>query len=167
MAKMKPPIIPPEQPVPVVPEDGLRRVLATCAGKSFEDRRDTALILLLVDIGPRRAELMGLTVADVDFDLDVLLVLGKGRRERGAAVRPQERGGARPLPARPRPPQGCWAAVAVAGEEGPADRVVVDVDGVDDADAVAIAVDQGGALPAADGVDIGNVHSPLSGVLLL
>ena len=81
MAEMKPPIIP-EQPVPVVPEDGLRRLLATCAGKSFEDRRDTALILLLVDVGPRRAELMGLTVADVDFDLDVLLVLGKGRRER-------------------------------------------------------------------------------------
>jgi site-specific recombinase XerD len=81
MAKMKPPIIP-EQPVPVVPEDGLRRLLATCAGKSFEDRRDIALLLLLVDVGPRRAELMGLTVADVDFDLDVLLVLGKGRRER-------------------------------------------------------------------------------------
>jgi site-specific recombinase XerD len=81
MAKMKPPIIP-EQPVPVVPEDGLRRLLATCAGKSFEDRRDTVLILLLVDVGPRRAELMGLKVADVDFDLDVLLVLGKGRRER-------------------------------------------------------------------------------------
>jgi site-specific recombinase XerD len=81
MAKMKPPIIP-QQPVPVVPEDGLRRLLATCAGKSFEDRRDTALILLLVDVGPRRAELMGLTVTDVDFDLDVLLVLGKGRRER-------------------------------------------------------------------------------------
>ena len=81
MAKMRPPIIP-EQPVPVVPEDGLRRLPATCAGKSFEDRRDTALILLLVDVGPRRAELMGLTVDDVDFDLDVLLVLGKGRRER-------------------------------------------------------------------------------------
>jgi site-specific recombinase XerD len=80
-AKMKRPIVP-EQPVPVVPEDGLRRLLATCAGKRFEDRRDTALILLLVDVGPRRAELMGLTVADVDFDLDVLLVLGKGRRER-------------------------------------------------------------------------------------
>jgi site-specific recombinase XerC len=77
MAKMKPPIIP-DQPVPVVPGDGLRRLLATCAGKSFEDRRDTALILLLVDVGPHRAELMGLTVADVDFDLDVLLVLGKG-----------------------------------------------------------------------------------------
>jgi site-specific recombinase XerD len=81
MAKMRPPIVP-EQPVPVVPEDGLRRLLATCAGKSFEDRRDTALILLLVDVGPRRAELMGLKVADVVFDLGVLLVLGKGRRER-------------------------------------------------------------------------------------
>src|SRR5215207_3068561 len=33
MAKMKPPIIP-EQPVPVVAEDGLRRLLTTCAGKS-------------------------------------------------------------------------------------------------------------------------------------
>jgi site-specific recombinase XerD len=52
MAKMRPPIVP-EQPVPVVPEDGLRRLLATCGGKSFEDRRDTALILLLVDVGPR------------------------------------------------------------------------------------------------------------------
>jgi len=80
-AKMKRPIVP-EQPVPVVPEDGLRRLLATCAGKTFEDRRDTALILLLVDVGPRRAELMGLKVSDVYFDLDVLLVLGKGRRER-------------------------------------------------------------------------------------
>jgi len=81
MARVKPPIVP-EQPVPVVPEDGLRRLLATCEGKSFEERRDTALILLLVDVGPRRAELMGLRVSDVDFDLDVLLVLGEGRRER-------------------------------------------------------------------------------------
>src|SRR5215211_6038017 len=81
MARVKPPIVP-EQPVPVVPEDGLRSLLATCDGKSFEERRDTALILLLVDVGPRRAELMGLRVSDVDFDLDVLLVLGKGRRER-------------------------------------------------------------------------------------
>ena len=29
MAKMRPPIVP-EQPVPVVPEHGLRRLLATC-----------------------------------------------------------------------------------------------------------------------------------------
>jgi integrase len=35
------------------------------------------LISLLVDVGPCRAELMGARVADLDFDLDVLLVLGK------------------------------------------------------------------------------------------
>jgi hypothetical protein len=50
MARMKPPIIP-EQPVPVVPEDGLRRLLAVCAGKDFEARRDTAIITLLLDTG--------------------------------------------------------------------------------------------------------------------
>jgi site-specific recombinase XerD len=81
MARMKPPIVP-EQPVPVVPEDGLQRLLAVCAGKGFEARRDTAIITLLLDTGARSGEFAGLRLADVDFDLDVLLVLGKGRRER-------------------------------------------------------------------------------------
>jgi integrase/recombinase XerC len=49
MAKMRPPLIP-EQPVPVIPPDGLRRLLKA--------------------------------LGDLDQDLDVLLVLGKGRRER-------------------------------------------------------------------------------------
>jgi site-specific recombinase XerD len=38
--------------------------------------------MLLLDTGARRAEMVGLTLADVDLELDVLLVLGKGRRER-------------------------------------------------------------------------------------
>jgi site-specific recombinase XerD len=81
MARMKPPIIP-EQPIPIVPADGLRRLLAACAGKGFEARRDTAIIMLLLDTGARRAELADLQLAHVDLNLDVLLVLGKGRRER-------------------------------------------------------------------------------------
>src|SRR5215218_10417072 len=81
MARMKPPIVP-DQPVPVVPEDGLRRLLAACAGKTFEARRDTAIVMFLLDTGARRAELAGLRMADLDLDLDVALVLGKGRRER-------------------------------------------------------------------------------------
>ena len=81
MAKMRPPIVP-HQPVPVIPDDGLRRLLAACAGKGFEARRDTAMIMLLLDTGARRAELVDLKLGDVDLDLDVLLVLGKGRRER-------------------------------------------------------------------------------------
>jgi len=81
MAKMRPPLIP-EQPVPVIPPDGLRRLLKACEGKGFDARRDTALIMLLLDTGARRDELMSRTLGDLDQDLDVLLVLGKGRRER-------------------------------------------------------------------------------------
>jgi site-specific recombinase XerD len=81
MARMKPPAVP-DKPIPVVPEDALRRLLAACAGKSFEARRDTAMITFLIDTGARRGEIAGLRVADLDFDLDVALVLGKGRRER-------------------------------------------------------------------------------------
>ena len=39
MANMKPPHVP-EQPVPVIPPDVVRRLLDTCSGPNFEDRRD-------------------------------------------------------------------------------------------------------------------------------
>jgi hypothetical protein len=81
MARLRPPIVP-DKPVPIVPADGLKRLFAVCAGSSFEARRDTALLMLLLDTGARRAEITGLTLDDVDLDLDVLVVLGKGRRER-------------------------------------------------------------------------------------
>jgi site-specific recombinase XerD len=81
MAKLRPPIVP-DKPVPIVPADALKRLFAVCAGSSFEARRDTALLTLLLDTGARRAEMTGTTLDDVDLDLDVLVVLGKGRRER-------------------------------------------------------------------------------------
>jgi integrase/recombinase XerC len=65
-----------------VPEEALKRLFAACAGNTFEARRDTALLMLLLDTGARRAEMVGIKLADVDLELDVLLVLGKGRRER-------------------------------------------------------------------------------------
>jgi integrase/recombinase XerC len=86
MARLKPPIVP-DKPVPVVPEDALRRLLAACAGKSFEARRDTALITFLLDTGARRGEVADLRLTDLDFDLDVALVLGKGRRWRSRSAR--------------------------------------------------------------------------------
>jgi site-specific recombinase XerD len=78
---MRPPIVP-DKPIPIVPDDGLKRLVQACAGNSFEARRDTALIMLLLDTGARRDEMIGLTLHDLDLDLDVLVVLGKGRRER-------------------------------------------------------------------------------------
>jgi site-specific recombinase XerD len=81
MRKLKPPAVP-DQPVPVVGESQLQRLLAGCAGKDFEARRDTALIMLLVDAGPRRGELVGMLLDAVDFEYDVIRVLGKGGRQR-------------------------------------------------------------------------------------
>jgi site-specific recombinase XerD len=81
MARIKPPIVP-DQPVPVVSDADLKRLLDSCGGKGFEDRRDLAILRVFIDTGIRRAELAGMRVADVDFDLDVVIVLGKGRRER-------------------------------------------------------------------------------------
>ena len=56
MARIKPPIVP-DKPVPIVPEDGLKRLFKACAGNTFEARRDTALLMLLLDTGARRDEM--------------------------------------------------------------------------------------------------------------
>jgi len=81
MDGMKPPNLP-EQPVEVTRAEQLVRPLKTCEGRDFTSRRDTAIILLLVDTGMRRAECVGMTVDDVDLDQRMVWVLGKGHRPR-------------------------------------------------------------------------------------
>ena len=80
MRKLKPPAVP-EQPAPVLTAEVLQRLLAVCGGKHFEARRDRALILLLLDSGGRRAEIAGMRVEDVDFEYDMVRMVGKGGRE--------------------------------------------------------------------------------------
>jgi site-specific recombinase XerD len=87
MARMNPPKLD-EKEVPVVSEDDLRRLLKACEGKSFEARRDTALVLFFLDTGARLAEVAGLEVRHLNIDLEVALVLGKGRRERSLPMGP-------------------------------------------------------------------------------
>lgn len=79
--RMKPPAIP-EQPVPVITDDQLRSLLKACEGNSFEKRRDTAIIRLFLDTGIRAGELSGIKIDDLDFEQDVAMVMGKGRRNR-------------------------------------------------------------------------------------
>lgn len=79
--KMKPPMVP-EKPVPVFSDNDLRALLAGCVGKTFANRRDTAIVRMLFDTGVRRAELAGLDISDVELSDQVINVLGKGRRER-------------------------------------------------------------------------------------
>ncbi|HEV2759325.1 MAG TPA: tyrosine-type recombinase/integrase [Acidimicrobiales bacterium] len=81
MARMKPPHVP-DEPVPVLGDDDLRRLLAACEGKGFEERRDMAIVRLFLDSGMRLAELANLRVEDLDLDQDVAIVVGKGRRPR-------------------------------------------------------------------------------------
>jgi len=88
MARMRPPAVP-ETPVPVVPDEDLRKLLATCATTSFEDRRDLALLRVMIDTGIRLSEAAGMTLSDVDFETDVIVVLGKGRRPRAVPFGPK------------------------------------------------------------------------------
>jgi site-specific recombinase XerD len=89
MAKMKPPRVP-ENPPDVLRDADLRALLATCEkGANFEDRRDHALLMVLIDTGARRQEVAGLRFDpsddlqnDVDLEQGILRVTGKGRRER-------------------------------------------------------------------------------------
>lgn len=81
MAKMKPPKIP-EAPPDVLTDEQLKKLLRACEGKDFRARRDTAIIRLLIDTGMRLAELAYLKVEDLDLDLLLAHVVGKGRRPR-------------------------------------------------------------------------------------
>jgi site-specific recombinase XerD len=87
MAKMRPPIIP-EQPVPVLPDDQVRRLLDSCAGRDFRARRDMAIIRVFLDTGMRLEGMGGLRysaedgdLSDVDLRAGVVRVTAKGRRE--------------------------------------------------------------------------------------
>ena len=87
MAKMRPPKIP-DKPVPVLPDEDVRRLLADCAGKDFRDRRDLAIIRLFLDTGMRLEGMAGLRysaddpeASDVDLRSRVVRITAKGRSE--------------------------------------------------------------------------------------
>ncbi len=71
-----------EKPVPVLTDADLIALVKTCAAKTFNDRRDEAIIRVLLDCGLRVSELAGLTVDGVDLDKGMAIVAGKGRKVR-------------------------------------------------------------------------------------
>jgi site-specific recombinase XerD len=82
MAKMSPPSVP-DVPIPVVDDVDLKKLLRACEGTTFEDRRDMALLRLLIECGLRLAEVTNLTLDDVNWDYEVVTVVGRGSRPRG------------------------------------------------------------------------------------
>lgn len=73
---------PPEAPPPVLTEEQIAALLKQVSGRSFEDRRDAAMLRLLIDTGMRRGELAGMRVADFDLDNTMVRITGKGSRTR-------------------------------------------------------------------------------------
>jgi len=68
----RPPV--PEKFVKPLTVDEIRRLFKACEGRTFEQRRDTALVAVLLETGARRGEVAGLRTADVNVH---------GSRDRG------------------------------------------------------------------------------------
>lgn len=70
------------KPVPVITDAELGAVLKACKGRDFRDRRDEAIIRMLLDCGLRVSELCGLRIRDVNLDQEMAIVTGKGNKVR-------------------------------------------------------------------------------------
>lgn len=79
MAKLEAPAVTDEPAVPIVSDADLTRLLNTCRGKSFADRRDQAIFRVLLDTGIRVGELAGMTTDPSRLDLDTAIALVTGK----------------------------------------------------------------------------------------
>ena len=78
---MKPPAQ--EEKITEIPTDAdIKALLSTCQSKDFNDIRDEALIRFMLATGTRLSEVAGLTLADVNNDVDTALIRGKGSKQR-------------------------------------------------------------------------------------
>jgi site-specific recombinase XerD len=82
MVNMRPPRLP-ETPPPVLRDVEQRKLLDACVrDRTYLGRRDEAILRLFMDTGTRRAEVLGLRLADLDLDEGLVKVTGKGSRTR-------------------------------------------------------------------------------------
>jgi site-specific recombinase XerD len=86
MARMRAPRVE-ISPPPILSDADLVKLLRACAGRDFTERRDSAILWLLIDTGMRAGELCGLTLDALDLDLQVARVAaGTSKSRRGRAV---------------------------------------------------------------------------------
>jgi site-specific recombinase XerD len=53
--------------VPILTDDQIRHLVKACAGKEFRDRRDEAIVRLMVETGVRSEELLSMEIPDLDL----------------------------------------------------------------------------------------------------
>lgn len=75
----------PQTEVRVLTSPEVRRLLDSCKGRRPEDRRDLAILAIMLDAGLRLTEVTNLTINDVGEDR-TLRVFGKGRKWRTVAL---------------------------------------------------------------------------------
>ncbi len=87
---LKPPKIP-TKVVHGLTDDQLRALIKACKGPKFRDKRDEAIVRLMVETGMRASETVALTLADVEPLKNGIVVIrrGKGMKGRTAPFGPQ------------------------------------------------------------------------------
>jgi site-specific recombinase XerC len=92
MAQLKPPHVS-DKPVPVFAEDDLTLLEHACGGRSFQQRRDAAIIAVFTATGIRLSELAGIRYdpddpsrCDIDLWHREITVHGKGRKTRTVKI---------------------------------------------------------------------------------
>ncbi len=91
--------------VPVLTEDQLKAMLAACAGPELRDRRDEAILRLMIETAARAGEVVGLRVSDLNLTAWTAVRRSRqGRPRAHAAVRAAGRPVPGPLPAPDAPP---------------------------------------------------------------
>lgn len=74
--------VPQAPPIAVLSDEELTKLLRVMSGSDFLDRRDTAIVRLLLDAGIRREELVKINVEDLNLEYREVLVHGKGGKDR-------------------------------------------------------------------------------------
>jgi site-specific recombinase XerD len=86
-------VIPPKLDIKVVESltnEELAALIAACAGRTFRDRRDTAIVRLMAETGLRSEELLSMTVADTNVPSGIATVRrGKGGKGRTVPFGPR------------------------------------------------------------------------------
>ena len=92
VAGLRPPRVP-DRPVPVFADQELPRLERACAGRSFQQRRDAAVIAVFAATGMRLSELAGIRYnpgdprrSDIDLWHREITVHGKGRKTRTVKI---------------------------------------------------------------------------------
>ncbi|WP_432051851.1 tyrosine-type recombinase/integrase [Streptomyces xiamenensis] len=71
-------------------EEECKALIQACAGKEFRDRRDEAIVRILLETGMRRGELISMTVDDIDLQEGICIIRkGKGGKGRVVSIGPK------------------------------------------------------------------------------